>query len=410
MSLSNLPLSYCTNVHPGRTVAEIEQGLDRYTVNVAAQFGCAAGRRTVAGRAGCQGTPSLRHRVPPVCRRPRPTQSDVPHAQCVSVRRLSQSAREGARLPAKLGRAATARIHGVGRRASSSGSCRRTSREAFRPCRWDIPASTPRPDFHRRLRGKPDRCGRQSAPPRGRIRPHDPPRRSSRSRAAGSTKRRVRSIFSQTGSGRGPPSEIVSTRSADTWGYAWTSATRRSPSRTCDSRLPRSTGPVSASTRSTSPARSSWRTRPRTSRVAAPCATMSNRVISTRPRRVLADGRVLAVLDLDQALADPRPEFLQAQRWRVHFHVPVDAERLGPLKTTRADLRTALAAVEEPAVRTASRSRDLHLGSPAGPPGCRSRRRSDPRAGGDAIASRRAVLVTREAHSLFINSRNNVVA
>ena len=39
MSLSNLPLSYCTNVHPGRTVAEIEQGLDRYTVNVAAQFG-----------------------------------------------------------------------------------------------------------------------------------------------------------------------------------------------------------------------------------------------------------------------------------------------------------------------------------------------------------------------------------
>ena len=34
MSLSELPLSYCTNVHPGRTVREVEDGLDRYTVPV----------------------------------------------------------------------------------------------------------------------------------------------------------------------------------------------------------------------------------------------------------------------------------------------------------------------------------------------------------------------------------------
>jgi sugar phosphate isomerase/epimerase len=61
----------------------------------------------------------------------------------------------------------------------------------------------------------------------------------------------------------------------------------------------------------------------------------------------LADGRVLVALDLDRALADPRPEFLEAESWRVHFHVPVDAERLGPLKTTRSDLRTALAAVRD---------------------------------------------------------------
>jgi sugar phosphate isomerase/epimerase len=39
MSLSRLPLSYCTNVHPGRSVAEVEAGLDRYTVNVARAFG-----------------------------------------------------------------------------------------------------------------------------------------------------------------------------------------------------------------------------------------------------------------------------------------------------------------------------------------------------------------------------------
>lgn len=39
MSLSRLPLSYCTNVHPGRTVAEVNDGLDRYTTAVARAFG-----------------------------------------------------------------------------------------------------------------------------------------------------------------------------------------------------------------------------------------------------------------------------------------------------------------------------------------------------------------------------------
>src|SRR5687768_2154041 len=38
MSLSTLPLSYCTNVHPGRTVTEVEEGLDRYTVPVKEAF------------------------------------------------------------------------------------------------------------------------------------------------------------------------------------------------------------------------------------------------------------------------------------------------------------------------------------------------------------------------------------
>src|SRR4051812_27072519 len=39
MSFSSLPLSYCTNVHPGRSVAEVEDGLDRYTIPVARGFG-----------------------------------------------------------------------------------------------------------------------------------------------------------------------------------------------------------------------------------------------------------------------------------------------------------------------------------------------------------------------------------
>ncbi|HEY2250268.1 MAG TPA: metabolite traffic protein EboE [Planctomycetaceae bacterium] len=39
MSLSQLPLSYCTNVHPGRTLAEVEHGLDEYTVPLRINYG-----------------------------------------------------------------------------------------------------------------------------------------------------------------------------------------------------------------------------------------------------------------------------------------------------------------------------------------------------------------------------------
>lgn len=42
MSLSPLPLSYCTNVHPGRSLAEVEEGLDRYAVPVRDRAGGAA--------------------------------------------------------------------------------------------------------------------------------------------------------------------------------------------------------------------------------------------------------------------------------------------------------------------------------------------------------------------------------
>src|SRR4051812_31432339 len=38
MSLSPLPLSYCTNVHPGRSLADVDAGLDRYTVPVMRAF------------------------------------------------------------------------------------------------------------------------------------------------------------------------------------------------------------------------------------------------------------------------------------------------------------------------------------------------------------------------------------
>ena len=57
-----------------------------------------------------------------------------------------------------------------------------------------------------------------------------------------------------------------------------------------------------------------------------------------------SDGRVESRVDLLEAdiRKTPADDFLKAERWRVHFHVPVFAESLGPLKTTRSDLASAL--------------------------------------------------------------------
>jgi hypothetical protein len=59
-----------------------------------------------------------------------------------------------------------------------------------------------------------------------------------------------------------------------------------------------------------------------------------------------ATGDIRRVLDLTAELArTPASEFAEADCWRIHFHVPVNAERIGPLETTRADLKRALLAV-----------------------------------------------------------------
>ena len=57
-----------------------------------------------------------------------------------------------------------------------------------------------------------------------------------------------------------------------------------------------------------------------------------------------ADGRIQSRLDLKTEDLDRQPadDFLNAEAWRVHFHVPVYAESLGPLNTTRRDLEAAL--------------------------------------------------------------------
>jgi sugar phosphate isomerase/epimerase len=59
-----------------------------------------------------------------------------------------------------------------------------------------------------------------------------------------------------------------------------------------------------------------------------------------------AAGDPIRVPDLTRELClDPPAAFLDAAAWRVHFHVPVNEERLGPLGTTRPQLEAALAAV-----------------------------------------------------------------
>lgn len=60
------------------------------------------------------------------------------------------------------------------------------------------------------------------------------------------------------------------------------------------------------------------------------------------------DRRIVSVADLTAELCESPPEdFAAARRWRIHFHVPVDADRLGPLRTTRPDLSRAMAAIRE---------------------------------------------------------------
>lgn len=57
-----------------------------------------------------------------------------------------------------------------------------------------------------------------------------------------------------------------------------------------------------------------------------------------------SDGRIETRLDLTLEDIDRQPadKFMQADSWRVHFHVPIFADALGPLSTTRMDLAAAL--------------------------------------------------------------------
>ncbi|MSP71009.1 MAG: hypothetical protein EXR76_02250 [Myxococcales bacterium] len=55
----------------------------------------------------------------------------------------------------------------------------------------------------------------------------------------------------------------------------------------------------------------------------------------------LPDGRVLRALDLP-LLEQPSPEWLSAEAWRCHFHVPIGLTGEGCLESTRADWEAAV--------------------------------------------------------------------
>ncbi|MGL4464567.1 MAG: metabolite traffic protein EboE [Planctomycetia bacterium] len=63
-------------------------------------------------------------------------------------------------------------------------------------------------------------------------------------------------------------------------------------------------------------------------------------------------GRISARVDLTAELAsNPPADWLDAESWRIHFHVPIDAEMVGPLSTTRPALAQCLRTLAELAPR-----------------------------------------------------------
>jgi len=62
----------------------------------------------------------------------------------------------------------------------------------------------------------------------------------------------------------------------------------------------------------------------------------------------LKNGDLFRQQDLTREfLLEPRPMLKETERLRVHFHVPVNAKSLGPLGTTHRELRQALATVKD---------------------------------------------------------------
>ncbi|MCA9020711.1 MAG: hypothetical protein KDA74_11240, partial [Planctomycetaceae bacterium] len=62
----------------------------------------------------------------------------------------------------------------------------------------------------------------------------------------------------------------------------------------------------------------------------------------------LQNGDLYRIVDLTRDfLLDPDSRLKETEKLRVHFHVPVNAQSLGPLGTTHRELRQALATVKE---------------------------------------------------------------
>lgn len=60
----------------------------------------------------------------------------------------------------------------------------------------------------------------------------------------------------------------------------------------------------------------------------------------------LTDGQLIRTADLSAEFLDSHDRnSLAATEWRIHFHVPVNLTRIGPLETTRPDLQEAITAI-----------------------------------------------------------------
>lgn len=346
MSLSTLPLSYCTNVHPGRTVAEIEEGLDRYTVKVAGQFGSplAAGlwlaepvvrellgseivcRRFVEGLATrnltCHTLNAFpfgdfhRERVKERVYQPAWSQPQRLKFTVSAARILAQLLPGGidgsiSTLPLGFPGLDSApdflsqcvdnlvlAAQELDRLKQETGQTIRLGLEP-EPCCWLDETSTAIDFFQSRL--WPEAAARKC----------------------------LDAVRTHVGLCLDVCHQAVAFEDM-----------RQSIAAIHDAGIRLNKIHITCALELESPS-----TNPE-GRQALARYVEPRYLHQTKARR--SDGRVVTALDLDRNLAlDPPAEFLSAERWRVHFHVPVDAERLGPLGTTRADLRTALAAVKD---------------------------------------------------------------
>ena len=343
MSLSELPLSYCTNVHPGRSVAEVEAGLDRYTLPIARAYArpLAAGlwlaRPVVAellespGRVA-QFTDALARRGL-TCH----TLNAFPYGDFHSTRvkenvylpdwsqpeRLDYTEQCASVLAAML----PAGVEG------SISTLPLGFKEFHHPADFRDTAAAQLVECARRLADLHARTGKL-------IRLAVEPEPFCVIETTDEAVDFFRNLWRE-GDRRARPKP-----SAPTSASASTYATRPSSSKTSPPRCEPCTRPACGSTRSTSVC---------ALQLGDPANNAEGRAALRRyvePRYLhqtmarTPDGRVARIVDLtDEAIAAASPDFLASPMWRVHFHVPVDAEKLGPLATTRPALKEALAAV-----------------------------------------------------------------
>jgi sugar phosphate isomerase/epimerase len=343
MSLSALPLSYCTNVHPGRSVAEVEAGLDRYTVPVMRAYG-------------------------------QPLAAGLWLARPVVSELLAEPGRVARFAGGLAARGLT--CHTLNAFPYGDFHSERVKENVYRPD-WTRPE---RLDYTAQcaavLAGLlPDGAeGSISTLPLGFREFHNPP--DFRDRCAAQLvecARRLAEIHRSTGklirlAIEPEPFCVVETtpEAIDWFRKLWREAERRATADVVRTHLGLCYDVCHQAVEFEDVAESIAsldREGVRINKVHASCALQlddprnnaEGRAALKRyvePRylhqtiAVTPAGAHARAVDLTHELVDaPGEDFLSAPSWRVHFHVPVDAERIGPLATTRPALREALAAV-----------------------------------------------------------------